>query len=202
MKTYGYSRVSTGDQTTETQRDILRKNGCSTVLEESASGKTRDGRPKLAMLLEIVDRGDRVVVTALDRVSRDTVDMLEIVREIGKKGVGFRSLSESWACFEPPAEGEDLNPMAELVLTIMGGVAQFQRKQMLQKQRQGIDRAKAKGEISEKTGRPKYSGRVKKFDPVKIRSMRAEGIMPAVIAAQLGCDKKTVKRALANGKSQ
>lgn len=189
-KVYAYARVSSEDQSLDVQKKALE--AADIVLAETASGASRDGRPKLAMVLEVIGRGDTLIVTKLDRLARDTVDMLEIVREIGKKGAGFRSLAESWACFEPsPVHEAGLNPMVELILTVMGGVAQFERARIKERQREGIEAAKAKGDV--------YKGGSTRYDAAYIRSMRAAGKMPAQIRKELGCSKATVNRALANG---
>src|SRR5262245_10821036 len=96
-KRFGYARVSTDDQSLEVQLEALNAAGCDVVLSEKASGKSRDGRPKLALLMEVIAAGDAMVVTKLDRLARNTLDMLEFAEAIGKKGAGFRSIAEPWA---------------------------------------------------------------------------------------------------------
>jgi DNA invertase Pin-like site-specific DNA recombinase len=114
-KIYGYGRVSTGDQSLDVQKTALEAAGCQVIMLETASGASRDGRPKLTLLLDVLGEGDTLIVTKLDRLARDTIDMLELVREIGDKKAGFKSLAESWA--------DTTSPAGTLILTIMAGVA-------------------------------------------------------------------------------
>ena len=190
MKRWGYARVSTSDQNLAVQREALIAAGCDTVLAEQVSGASRQGREKLQLVLEVIGRGDMLVVTKLDRLARNTVDMLELVREIGRKGAGFKSLAKSWACFEPAAKNEaGLNPMVELILTVMGGVAQFERARIRERIREGIDRAKRENP-------EKYQGRPPSFDAGEIRRLAAEGLSKSEIARRLRCHRCTVHRAL------
>ena len=187
-KTYAYGRTSSEDQSLGVQVATLQAVDPNVIiLSEQASGASRDGRPKLALLMEVVGRGDRVVVTKLDRLSRDTVDMLEIVREIGRRGAGFTSLAEAWACFEPATGAKGLNPMVELIITVMGGVAQFERARIRERQTAGIEAAKRNGV---------YKGGKRRFDPGAIRAMHNDGKRVCEIARSLGCSADTVGRAL------
>lgn len=182
-KRYGYARTSTEDQPLDAQREALQTAKCDVVLEEQASGKSRDGRPKLALLLEVIGPGDEIVVCKLDRLSRSTVDVLEIVEEIGKKGAGFRSLAEPWC--------DTTSPAGQLMLTVFAGVAQFERRRMKERQREGIKIAKAKGV---------YRGGKVRFDPEAIRQRLAAGKRPSEIRSELGCSFDTITRAAkANG---
>ena len=113
--------------------------------------------------------------------------MLEIVREIGRRGAGFTSLAEAWACFEPATDAKGLNPMVELIITVMGGVAQFERARIRERQKEGIEAAKRNGV---------YRGGKKRFDDAVIRQMKAEGMRVAEIARALQCSDDTVHRAL------
>src|SRR6476619_6175892 len=133
-KTYGYGRVSTDDQSLDVQKAALEAAACQVIMLETASGASRDGRPKLALLLDVLGEGDTLIVTKLDRLARDTIDMLELVREIGDKKAGFKSLAESWA--------DTTSPAGTLILTIMAGVAQFERARIRERQREGIAAAK------------------------------------------------------------
>jgi DNA invertase Pin-like site-specific DNA recombinase len=152
------------------------------ILLEQASGANTD-RPRLKLLLEVIGQGDTVIVTKLDRLSRDTLDMLELVRDIGKKGAGFKSLAEPWC--------DTTTPAGELMLTVFAGVAQFERKRIKERQAEGIVRAKAAGV---------FKGGKRRHDPEVIRQKAAEGMKPHEIAEALECDRSTVWRALnANG---
>jgi DNA invertase Pin-like site-specific DNA recombinase len=181
-KRYGYGRVSTEDQNLDAQEAALKAAGCDVILLEQASGANTD-RPRLKLLLEVIGQGDTVIVTKLDRLSRDTLDMLELVRDIGKKGAGFKSLAEPWC--------DTTTPAGELMLTVFAGVAQFERKRIKERQAEGIVRAKAAGV---------FKGGKRRHDPEVIRQKAAEGMKPHEIAEALECDRSTVWRALnANG---
>jgi DNA invertase Pin-like site-specific DNA recombinase len=180
VKRYGYARVSTDDQSLDVQITALNAAGCSVILSEKASGASRDGRAKLALVLEVIGQGDTLIVTKLDRLARDTVDMLELVREIGDKGAGFRSLAESWA--------DTTTPAGELVLTIMAGVAQFERARIRERQREGIEAAKRNGV---------YKGGKKRFADADIWALDAQGLGATEIMRKIGArSTSTVYRAL------
>jgi DNA invertase Pin-like site-specific DNA recombinase len=178
-KVYGYGRVSTEDQNLGAQEDALRAAGCDVVLLEKVSGADVANRPKLTLLMEVVGPGDTVIVCKLDRLSRDTLHMLELVRDIGARGAGFKSLAEPW-CDTTTAAGE-------LMLTVFAGVAQFERKRLKERQREGIERAKAGGV---------FKGGKVRFNAAVIQQKRAEGMKPTEIARHLGCNPATVFRAL------
>jgi DNA invertase Pin-like site-specific DNA recombinase len=150
------------------------------IMSEKVSGGSREGRVKLALLLEVLRPGDTLLVTKLDRMARDTVDMLELVREIGAKGAGFKSIAESWA--------DTTTPAGTLVLTIMAGVAQFERERIRERQAEGIKAAKANGA---------YKGGAKRFSDSDIRKMHAEGMGATEIMRTIGAKStSTVYRAL------
>src|SRR5690242_938880 len=88
----GYARVSTFDQSTDTQVDRLRAAGCVTIRKEKVSGKSRNARPELATILDFMQEGDTLVVVKLDRLGRDTRDVLNIVHELERKGAKLRIL--------------------------------------------------------------------------------------------------------------
>jgi len=120
-----------------------------------------------------------VVVTKLDRLARSTLDMLMIITRLGERGVKFVSLAEPWANTD--------NPAARLMLTVMAGIAEFERGRIRERQREGIVHAKAKGV---------FKGGKVRFNPVVIRQKHGEGVTPTQIARQLGCNPATVFRAL------
>ena len=82
-KIYGYGRVSTDDQSLDVQEAALKAAGCQVIMLETASGASREGRPKLRLLLDVLGEGDTLIVTKLDRLARNTIDMLELAEEIG-----------------------------------------------------------------------------------------------------------------------
>lgn len=175
----GYARVSTDDQSVDVQLEALKAAGCEKVFADQVSGKNIEDRPELKRMIEFVREGDEVYVTKLDRLSRNTLDMLTLIQDIGTKGCGFKSMAEPW-CDTTTAAGR-------LMLVVFSGVAQFDRERIRERQREGIEHAKQKGV---------YRGAVVRFDPHRIRDMRAEGIGPAEIARQLNCSEMTVFRAL------
>ena len=178
-KTYGYARVSSDDQSLDVQIAALEAAGCQVILSEKASGKDRKGRPKLALLLEVIGEGDNVIVTKLDRLGRETIDLLEIAEEIGNKGAGFKSLAEPWA--------DTTTPEKKLIFTVFAGFAEWERSRIRTRQREGIDAAKQKGT---------YKGGKVRFDSETIRTMKASGKRVCEIARELGCSDDTVSRAL------
>lgn len=181
----GYCRVSTDDQSLDVQRKQLLEAGCERIHEETASGKSRDGRPELQTLMQFMRAGDVLIVTKLDRLARNTLDMLSIITELGEKGVGFKSLAEPWA--------DTTNAAGKLMLVVMSGVAEFDRDRIRERQAEGIAAAKEKGI---------YKGAKQRFDPEAIRAKAAEGLGPTAIAKALGCTPMTVHRALkTNGAS-
>jgi hypothetical protein len=117
MATYGYTRVSSSDQSTDTQIPKLKATGCRVVRTEKLSGKSRDGRDQLATLLEFIGPGDVLVCVKLDRLGRSTRDVLNLVHELDQKGAFLRILE--------PAISTD-GPMGKMVLTVLGMVAEME----------------------------------------------------------------------------
>jgi DNA invertase Pin-like site-specific DNA recombinase len=144
----GYARVSTTEQNLDRQLLALKEAGCDCVYQEKISGAKKDNRPELQRLLADLQVGDVVVVKELTRVSRSTSDMLELVAQITAKGCYIKSLNESWL--------DTSSLSGELMLTIFAGLAQFERKLMLQRCDEGREVAKAKGV---QFGRPKKGGK-------------------------------------------
>jgi DNA invertase Pin-like site-specific DNA recombinase len=136
MTVYGYARVSTAGQTLASQDGQLHAVGCAKVYAEKVSGAKTD-RPELAKLIRRLEHGDVLMVTRLDRLARSTRDLLNILDAIGKAGAGFKSLSDAWA--------DTTTPHGRLMLTILGGLAEFERELILARTGDGRARAKAKG---------------------------------------------------------
>ena len=136
MTVYGYARVSTAGQTLVSQDAQLHAAGCAKVYAEKISGAKTD-RPELAKLIRRLEAGDVLMVTRLDRLARSTRDLLNILDAIGKAGAGFKSLSDAWA--------DTTTPHGRLMLTILGGLAEFERELILARTGDGRARAKAKG---------------------------------------------------------
>lgn len=144
---YGYARVSSVDQNIDRQRSALQEEGCEMICEEKMSGATTD-RPVLHDLLDKVNIGDIIVVHSLDRISRSTVDLLQLVDELKDQDVSLRSIKDSWF------DMTDENPFSEFLLTVMSGLSEYERKMIRMRQQEGIKQAKFKG---------KFKGRVKKY---------------------------------------
>src|SRR3984893_17897845 len=136
MTIYGYARVSTDGQTLASQDAQLHAAGCAKVYSEKASGARTD-RPELAKLLRRLDEGDVLMVTRLDRLARSTRDLLNILDTVAKAGAGFKSLAAAWAG-TTTAHGR-------LMLTVLGGLAEFERALIIARTGDGRVRAKARG---------------------------------------------------------
>jgi DNA invertase Pin-like site-specific DNA recombinase len=133
----GYARVSSGDQDFEAQVERLKAAGCMKVYAEKASGKSTNGRHELAKAIKALKAGDTLVVVRLDRLARSVRDLLHLLDELKKSGAKFKSLSDPWC--------DTTTPQGELILTVMGGLAEFERKLIRQRCEDGIKRAKVKG---------------------------------------------------------
>jgi len=143
MPLYGYARVSTRDQDLVAQDAELMASDCAKVFKEKVSGVKTD-RPELAKVIARLEPGDVLVVTRLDRLARSTRDLLNVLDEIGKRGAGFRSLKDTWA--------DTTTAHGRLILTVLGGLAEFERE--LIRARTGEARRRAK-ERGVRFGRPR-----------------------------------------------
>jgi DNA invertase Pin-like site-specific DNA recombinase len=133
---YGYARVSTDGQSVEAQVAALIAAGASRVFREVAGGAKTD-RTQLRRLLNQIDAGDVLMVTRLDRLARSTRDLLNTLAAIGRKEAGFRSLADTWA--------DTTTPHGRLMLTVLGGLAEFERELIRVRTGEGRARAKARG---------------------------------------------------------
>lgn len=138
----GYIRVSTIEQNTESQKAVLENLGMDKVFEEKLSGKNTD-RPQLQAMLDYVREGDTVYVKDLSRLARNTKDLLDIVEYLDKKGVGLFSIKENI---------DTSTNFGKLMITFLGAIYEFERANLLERQRDGIAVAKKLG---------KYKGRKK-----------------------------------------
>jgi DNA invertase Pin-like site-specific DNA recombinase len=133
---YGYARVSTDGQSLESQVAALKGAGAERVFSEKQSGVKTD-RAALAKALAALDAGDVLVVTRLDRLARSTRDLLNVLATVSERGAGFRSLGDPWA--------DTTTAHGRLMLTVLGGLAEFERSLIMTRTGEGRARAKARG---------------------------------------------------------
>jgi DNA invertase Pin-like site-specific DNA recombinase len=138
----GYARVSTQDQDLSVQLEALKKAGASVIFREKISG-ARSDRPQLAKAMRSLQPGDILLVTRLDRLARSTRDLLNVLDVLAKQSVGFKSLNDQWA--------DTTTPHGRLMLTVLGGLAEFERELIRARTGEGRKRAMASGV---KFGRP------------------------------------------------
>lgn len=176
----GYARTSTLDQIAgfEAQLRELKGAGCSKIYKEQVSSVGK--REQLEAALDYLREGDTLVVTKLDRLARNVTHLGQIVGLLKDKGVSLRILDLGL---------DTSTPTGELILNMMGSVAQFERQMMLERQREGIAKAKAEG---------KYKGRAPTAmrQALRVQELAAEGHRRADIAQALGMSERSVYRAL------
>jgi DNA invertase Pin-like site-specific DNA recombinase len=142
MTTYGYARVSTNGQDLGSQEAELLAAGAAKVFKEKVSGAKTD-RAELARLIRRLEPGDVLIVTRLDRLARSTRDLLNVLATVGEREAGFRSLRDAWA--------DTTTPHGRLMLTVLGGLAEFERELIHARTGDGRKRARDRGV---KFGRP------------------------------------------------
>jgi len=174
-----YARVSTSGQTLDAQIEQLEKEGCDQIFRETISGAKSD-RPELARALDALTEGDVFVVTRLDRLARSTFDLLQTVRTIEARGARLKSLAEAWADMTTPA--------GKLILTVLGGLAEFERSLIAERTAEGRARAKREGR---RLGRPPL---LSAHQRALVAQWRTEGQDNAQIARTLGVSRSTVSR--------
>lgn len=174
----GYARTSTTEQVAglEAQKRDLEAAGCSRFYSEQVSSVAQ--RLQLDALLDFIREGDVVVVTKLDRLARSMRDLIDIVGQIEAKRASLRILAMNL---------DTATPTGRLMLNVLGSVAQFEREMMLERQREGIAKAKAEG---------KYKGRVPTAQNriEEIKALRAQGLKAEEIGAKLGVSTRSVFR--------
>jgi DNA invertase Pin-like site-specific DNA recombinase len=179
MARIGYARVSSTDQDLEIQLNKLKSEGCEIIRSEKVSGGSREGRVELDTVIQFLRPGDELVVARLDRLGRDTRDVLNLIHEC--------ELRQAFVTVLDPhvtTKGE----MGHLVLTVLGMVAQMERRFIKERQREGIQQAKAAG---------RYTGGKRRLDREQVRILRSEGMGASEIAKQLGCSRMQVYRIVA-----
>ena len=157
----------------------LRAAGCAKVFKEKASGAKTD-RPELAKVIGRLESGDVLVVTRLDRLARSTRDLLNVLDELAKRGAGFKSLKDTWA--------DTTTPHGKLMLTVLGGLAEFERELIRARTGEGRKRAKDRGV---KFGRPQALTAHQRKEAIQ---RLAEGAVQADLARSYGVSQATISR--------
>ena len=176
---YGYARVSTDGQSVEAQLAELTAAGAARVFSETASG-AKSNRMQLKRAVAALGPGDVVLVTRLDRLARSTRDLLNMLAAIGERGAASRSLRDAWA--------DTTSPHGRLMLTVLGGLAEFERELIVARTSEGRARAKARGV---------KLGRKHKLLPEQrawVARERATGESTRQLARVLGVSKATIGR--------
>lgn len=178
----GYARTSTLEQIAgfEAQKRDLEAAGCKKVFAEQVSSVAQ--REQLEAAIDYLRDGDSLVVTKLDRLARSMRDLLDIVARIEAKGAGLRILAMNL---------DTTTATGKLMLNVLGSVAEFERSMMLERQREGIAKAKAEGKFK---GR-KPTARAKAGE---VEAMLAAGESPTVVAKKLGIGRSSVYRAMSD----
>jgi DNA invertase Pin-like site-specific DNA recombinase len=176
---YGYARVSTDGQSVDAQVRQLTKAGCKKVFREVASGAKTD-RAQLHRLLEQLDAGDVLTVTRLDRLARSTRDLLNTLAAITAKKADFKSLGDTWA--------DTTTSHGRLMLTVLAGLAEFERDLIRARTGEGRARAVARGQ---KMGRPFKMTDHQKREAIKRRN---QGETLADIARSYNVSPATISR--------
>jgi len=173
--------VSTDGQTVASQVADLRAAGAAKVYSETASG-AKTNRAELAKVLRVLQPGDVLMVTRLDRLARSTRDLLNTLHALGEKGVGFKSLVDTWA--------DTTTPHGRLMLTVLGGLAEFERELIRSRTGEGRKRAMDRGV---RFGRPrKLSDHQRQEAIARLNA----GETQADVARTYGVDATTIGRLL------
>ena len=179
MAIVGYARVSSTGQSLELQREQLLQAGCEKLFEEKRSGGSQEGREQLALALDYVRQGDVLVVTRLDRLARSMIDLREIVDRLTAKGVEFKALQQGAI--------DTTTSSGRLMLNMLASFAEFELDLRKERQKEGIEKARAKGV---------YKGRKPSVPVAEVQKLHAEGVGAAEIARRLQIARASVYRAL------
>jgi DNA invertase Pin-like site-specific DNA recombinase len=179
MVMFGYARVSTRDQDLAGQVAELTAAGCAKVYREKVSGAKTD-RAELAKVIGRLEPGDVLAVTRLDRLARSTRDLLNVIDAVSKRGAGFRSLKDAWA--------DTTSPHGRLMLTVLGGLAEFERELIRARTGEGRKRAQKRGV---RFGRPRKLTPHQRQEAIQ---RLAAGETQADIARSFAVDATTIGR--------
>lgn len=177
----GYARVSTKGQTLDIQLSRLTDMGCELFFEEKISGAAKR-RPQLEAMLGQMRKDDVVVVTKLDRLARSTAELLRIAEALNEKGAGLQSLDEPWANTTTPA--------GKMIMTVFGGIAEFERSLILTRTQEGREAAQARGVAF---GRP---SKLRQDQKEVVRDLVKNGQSIASVARTFNVHPATIYRCL------
>lgn len=178
---YGYARVSTAAQDLDAQLEQLRAAGCEKIFHEKYTAEDGDQLRQRKKLLRALAPGDLVITPAVDRISRDTTDLLVLARDIQRAGAGLKSLAEPIV--------DTTSDFVELVLAALGIAAKLERRRIIARTTEGRARAKANGV---------RMGRKPKLTPAQkqeAQRRRAEGATLKELARSYNVGKSTIDRA-------
>ena len=178
MAVYGYARVSTTDQDLSLQHEALRAAGCEVIRAEKVSGSSREGRKELETLLQLLRKGDELVVIRVDRLARSIRDLQNVVHELDQLGVTLRAT-------EQPID--TATAAGKCFLDMLGVFAEFETNLRKERQMEGIAKAKERGV---------YKGRKRTIDRTKVMSLREDGLGPTAIAKEMGVGRASIYRIL------
>jgi DNA invertase Pin-like site-specific DNA recombinase len=176
---YGYCRVSTGAQDLTGQLAQLKAAGCAKVFSEKVTGPTAE-RPQLRKLMAVLTQGDVVITPAVDRLSRDTTDLLVIAREMQCAGAGLRSLAEPFP--------DTTSDFAEIVFAVFGVAAKLERRRILERTARGRADVKAKGVQFERT--PEFIAHQRR----EVQKRLAAGETQRSVAGSYNISRATISR--------
>ena len=178
----GYCRASSASQSVEIQVDQLKAAGCTEIFSEKRSGTSREGREQLEQAMRFVRRGDVLVVTRLDRLARSIADLSRIIEELTAKEVGFRCLQQGGV--------DTTSPEGRLMLQVLGAMAEFETAIRKDRQKEGIEKARAEG---------RYRGRPKTIQREEVVRLLAEGLGATAVAKKRGVGRASVYRVAQDG---
>jgi DNA invertase Pin-like site-specific DNA recombinase len=178
---YGYARVSSHGQDYKAQAEALKAAGCEKIYSEKQSAKNTE-RPEFQRLMRALRPGDTVVVVRLDRLARSSRDLANVMHDLTEMEVGFVSIRESWC--------DTTTKVGRLLMTIMGGIAEFERELIRERCEEGIARAKAMGRVFGR--KPRLDMGQKR----KIAQRHAKGATVRDLAEQYEVGVATIHRAI------
>ena len=179
----GYARVSTQDQNLDLQLEALNKTGCEKIYQDQLSGAKAD-RPGLNTALEVLRKGDTLVVWKLDRLGRTVKGLVDLVSNLEKREIHFKSITDSI---------DTSTPAGRFFFHVMASLAQMERELIIERTRAGLEAAKLRGRVG---------GRTRKMTDSKMESAKKllkSGVPPRDVAQNLGISIPTLYRWLPAG---